>query len=65
MESGPIKEVTANVVGKKCAKFKAGAELSGRVNAVYFDTNFGSTDGESYEYSVQFIIEREIIEPTI
>ena len=51
-----IKSVTVNATGKSMAKFKAGADLQGKVNAAYFDTNEGSTDGEAYEYSVQFVI---------
>jgi hypothetical protein len=50
------KTVTVNASGKAMAKFKAGADLQGKVNAAYFDTNEGGTDGEAYEYSLQFII---------
>jgi hypothetical protein len=60
METIEKKNVTVNVVGKQCAKFKAGADLQGKVNSAYFDTNEGSTDGETYQYSVQFVMEQEV-----
>ena len=56
------KTITVNVIGKSIAKFKAGADLQGKVNAAYFDTNDGSTDGAAYEYSIQFIMEEPIID---
>ncbi len=50
------KMVTVNASGKSIAKFKAGTDLDGEINVAYIDTNGGSTDGNAYEYSVQFVI---------
>jgi hypothetical protein len=49
-------DVTIEVSGPRIPKFKAGTELSGKVNSIYVDTNEGSQDGADYEYTVTFKI---------
>jgi hypothetical protein len=49
-----VTDIKVDVAGKRIPRFKAGAELSGTVNAVYIDTNEGSQDGGDYEYTVTF-----------
>lgn len=49
-------EIKVEVLGTRIPRFKAGSELSEKVNFCFFDTSEGSNDGGDYNYSVKFSI---------
>ena len=58
------RDVKIDVVGTRIPKFKAGTELSSKVNSIYIDTNEGARDGADYDYSVKFTITSTIEDVT-